>query len=163
MAILNVGGHIGSKYRTFYQLDSQFNHNTVPKSYVKNEFCLIFFWVIATFRNISYLFSAILNFGSHICTKYEIVFNLVLSPIIIPFQRAIKYWIIYESFWVILTFLNIFDFFRPFLILAAILVNNIYLFWTKLSAQSYYHENKLSQIRFCWTVFLNSSLYKNQS
>ena len=160
MAILNVGGHIGSKYGTFYQLDSQFNHNTVPKSYVKNEFCLIFFFELSQLFGIFRTFSAILNFGSHICTKYEIVFNLVLSPIIIPFQRAIKYWIIYESFRVILTFLNIFDFFRPFWILAAILVNNIYLFWTELSAQSYYHENELSQIRFCWTVFeLQQLLY----
>ena len=43
MAILNVGGHIGSKYGKFYKLDSQFNYNTVPKSYGKNEFCLIIF------------------------------------------------------------------------------------------------------------------------
>ena len=159
MAILNVSGHIGSKDGTFYQLDSQFNHNTVPKSYVKMNSVWYFFELSQLF-GIFRIFSAILIFGSHICTKYEIVFNLVLSPIIIPFQRAIKYWIIYESFRVILTFLNIFDFFRPFFILAAILVNNIYLFWTELSAQSYYHENELSQIRFCWTVFeLHQLLY----
>ena len=32
MTILNVGGHIGSKYGKFYKLDSQFNYITVPKS-----------------------------------------------------------------------------------------------------------------------------------
>ena len=49
MVFFNVGGHIGSKYGTFYQLDSQFNHNTVPKSYGKNEFCLIIFLSYSNF------------------------------------------------------------------------------------------------------------------
>ena len=159
---MNSVWYLFLSYRsTFRNISYLFGHFEFRKPYLYEIWnCLIFFFELSQLFGIFRTFSAILNFGSHICTKYEIVFNLVLSPIIIPFQRAIKYWIIYESFRVILTFLNIFDFFRLFWILAAILVNNIYLFWTELSAQSYYHENELSQIRFCWTVFeLQQLLY----
>ena len=121
--IFHFGSHTGTKYEIFVNLT--FSPNEMPfKQAIEHWNLSHNSQVIATFLKNLFTFPDILNFGGHIGLKYEISPNLIFSPIKIPFKQAIERQNMFYNSWVIATILKICQSFRPFWILAAILLQN---------------------------------------